>query len=483
MFLVLHPRAAPGPVVQVWIGVFGVTAAPPLRWQLNGADAEPVAVSPLAGARTDHTMVAVTEPRAFTGVYEFRPGISPGTTYDVRAAAGMTWSDVLRVRTLPAGVPADGAFNVLLASCFYRNEDRAGRAGALAMDVRRVQPPDLTLLMGDQVYLDLPTMRNFDGGLKGLAATFEENYTENWSRAGGYAEILRSAPSASIPDDHEYWNNAPHNSPIVWQSLFGKSRDNWHAAAAKMYDAFQLSKPGGYRPMLELDVPPLSFFLMDNRTFRARDRRSSLPRGGLEQFRAWADRIGRAGHYGVVVTGQSLFKGRAGRLARTVFDGGPADYDDYRPIMDTIIELARRGRPVLCLTGDVHYGRVVEAREVGRPATRVYEVIASPASLVTMLGKDQLATLRRKDGDPWYRHGDADDPPGEIGGEEKLTGRLSTRVRYPTAGQKGNHVALLAFRRAGFGLELRVTYWMAAAPDGTPGIRHEVAPIPLTPTF
>jgi hypothetical protein len=40
---------------------------------------------------------------------------------------------------------------------------------------------------------------------------FEAKYLANWTiPAGpptGYARILDAAPSASIPDDHEFWNN------------------------------------------------------------------------------------------------------------------------------------------------------------------------------------------------------------------------------------------------------------------------------------
>lgn len=97
------------------------------------------------------------------------------------------------------------------------------------------------------MYLNLPTLRNFRGDTKWLAGKFESDYTANWRGPGGYSEILHAAPSASIPDDHEYWNNAPHNSPIVWQSNVEPSRNNWWTAARTMYEAFQLSRPGQYR--------------------------------------------------------------------------------------------------------------------------------------------------------------------------------------------------------------------------------------------
>ena len=96
---------------------------------------------------------------AFTGLFSF-PGIAPGSVHDVAVGTG-TELATLRVRALPAEVPADGfeTFNVLLVSCFHRDEDKTGNAGRVVG--RLPVKPDLTLLMGDQVYLDLPTLAGF----------------------------------------------------------------------------------------------------------------------------------------------------------------------------------------------------------------------------------------------------------------------------------------------------------------------------------
>jgi hypothetical protein len=73
----LYPRAVPitaagGPAgvrLQIWIGLFDVTAPPPLQWLVNGAPAAPTALVPLAAVRKA-PLVADTVPRAFTGIYE-----------------------------------------------------------------------------------------------------------------------------------------------------------------------------------------------------------------------------------------------------------------------------------------------------------------------------------------------------------------------------------------------------------------------------
>ncbi|SNT44242.1 hypothetical protein SAMN05421812_10690 [Asanoa hainanensis] len=305
--------------------------------------------------------------------------------------------------------------------------------------------------------------------------------------------LLQAAPSAAIPDDHEFWNNAPHPSPIVQESIGSGSRANWLTAANRMFTAFQRSEPGGYERMLELDVPPLSFFLMDNRSFRTPDRRHTLPHGphplapnassayGLAQFQQWVRRVAAQGHYGVVVTGQSLFQPPAKWFKSTFGDRNLSNYRDYPAIMSALVGLAEAGRPVLCLTGDVHYGRVLGALDV-RGGAELYEVISSPAALVSTVGMDQFSALANKakhlfggPGDPAHRHRDAPDVPDwfTAGGA-----KLALRRKYPLHNEKGNHVALLRFRRSGFGLELTVSYWMVGA-SGPP---HETT-ITLSPTW
>jgi hypothetical protein len=298
---------------------------------------------------TAATRVTSKEPHP----YEFAEGILPNSTHDVRVGAvsgqDVEWSDVLRARTLPDRVPAglgQEAFNVLLVSCFYRGEDKAGAAGRLVSQLGLT--PDLTLLLGDQVYLDLPTGTIFSSDIGWLADKFENDYINNWS-GQGYAEILHVAPTVSVPDDHEYWNNAPHASPFIPPSYTEDGRSNWLKAAKAMYDAFQLSDPGGHDRAVERDVPPLSFFLMDTRTFRSPDQKSTVHPCALKQFREWAERISGE-RFGVVVTGQSLFQQPAGWLKSRIVDRHLADYGDYSEIMRVVMDLAGAHRPVLCIT-------------------------------------------------------------------------------------------------------------------------------------
>lgn len=450
----LHARAAPPGELQVWLGS---TIAPTGRgpeWRLDGVLTRPAVVRPFAAGVGG----------AWTGLFSF-PGVTPGSRHVVSVGTG-TELATLDVRATPAEVPADGfgTFNVLIASCYHRDEDR-GIASVLS---RLPAPPDLTLLMGDQVYLDLPTLANFRSeDRRWLAAKFQRDYVRNWIEPDRYARILHAAPSAAIPDDHEYWNNAPHPSPAVPDTWHADKRDNWQQVAGALYDEFQLSSPGR-DTMLTLDVAPLSFFLMDNRTFRRADRSSTLPPAGLDQLRSWVDGVIAAGQYGVVVTGQSLLQGTTNAVIGAVGDRHMADYGDYPAIMAEITRLARAGRPVLLLTGDVHYGQVVTATENGTGAV-LHEIISSPASLVTTVGKDQAAAVGGLfSGDKNPRHRTAPD----------LTPFPGFRLerRYPLHKEKGDHVVLLRFRRSGFGLELTASYFLLGERD-IPSVT-----IPLKPT-
>ena len=65
------------------------------------------------------------------------------------------------------------------------------------------------------------------------------------------------------------------------------------------------------------------------------------------------------------------------------------DYGDFPEIVTSLRRLTDAGRPVLCLTGDVHWGRVATAQNVATSRMSFAEVISSPASLVSTVGVDQ----------------------------------------------------------------------------------------------
>ena len=96
-----------------------------------------------------------------------------------------------------------------------------------------------------------------------MGAQLEDKYQRNWGLVRdipGLSGVLERAPFACIPDDHEFWNNFP-----LPQIHLPSTRDEvksqiWSANARALFGAYQ---EGGAR---EIDVDPLSFFLLDTRS-------------------------------------------------------------------------------------------------------------------------------------------------------------------------------------------------------------------------
>jgi hypothetical protein len=382
---------------------------------------------------------------------------------------GATTSAELRTKTLPLAVPdlLDGTFNILLASCFYHAEDRGGQAGLIAGHLNTAARPDLTLLLGDQVYLDLPTLANFPSGAVALARKFEGDYRENWQGEAGYSQLLRLAPTISVPDDHEYWNNYPHPSPFIQNSWTQSGRDNWTSAAAALYKAFQFTYerdtyfhggPAKLGDASVIEIEPLSFFFADGRSLRDPGRATVLTARARQQLEQWVDEVIRKRQIALFVTGQSLLDPASGEWKGKAVDYFMPNYGDFSHITASLAKLAEARLPVILITGDVHWGRVAAIKDAHTGRESIFEIISSPTSLASSVGKDQLSAIRdaiKGKTNAWPRH----TPPAAV--PEFLWfsgfgGRFSCSRAHE---QVGNHVALLSFARSGAGVRLRTTYY------------------------
>lgn len=485
MKLTLVPRAAPASRLRVWIGV-QASAAPALNWTLGGAPANPVYLRQLQSA-IPADLLGGKPASYFTAVVEFS-GLTPATPYQVGVTSSAGDAAELRTRTLPLSIPNafEKPFNVLLASCFHQYEDK-GQVAAAMGGISGPRSPDLTLLMGDQVYLDLPTLKDFPPGAPELARKFEADYRLNWQSDTAYLPLLRAAPTASLPDDHEFWNNFPHKSPIIQNSWTDAGRKSWKEAATALYEAFQFAHEpatyhlGGPQQLGDaqvIAVDPLSFFLADGRSLRDFGKASVFTARGMQQLRAWVAETVAQRKIGVFVTGQSLLDERASKTEGFFADFTMPNYGDFKAVADTLGQLPAAGLPLVLLTGDVHWGRVAKADNAHTAAT-VVEVISSPASLVSTVGKDDWkriwGSLTGRQ-DPWPRHSDAAMAPEFLWKES--FGQTFTCKRVHA--QKGNHVALLSFSRAGAGVRLLVTYQPI---HESAAVRRNVqtVEIPLTP--
>jgi len=471
MKITLVPRAAPPGRLRVWIGVLA-KAPPALTWAIARPDGSAVAGTQVKALRALASAIpeALLGGRAaqnFTGVYEIG-GLAPGTAYVVTASTpDGTSGGTLYTRTLPSQVPPllDRPFNVLLVSCFHSGEDRHG-AGVVAAQLTGPATPDLTLLLGDQVYLDLPTLANFRKAAPALAQKFEGDYRANWQGEAGYSQLLALAPTASLPDDHEYWNNFPHASPIIQNSWKPEGRKSWTAAATALYEAFQFSYEDhaylhGDAAQLGdaqvIDVEPLTFFLADGRSRRDPDRHWVLTQRGLAQLDQWVTSTIAEKRVGVFITGQSLLDPPASSYEGRVADYAMPNYDDFLRITQTLARIPSARLPLILVTGDVHWGRVARIQDTHTGAA-IYEIISSPTSLVSTVGKDQWRRIwdaARGGGDGWPRHSEAADVSDFLW-SSAFDKRFTCRRIHP---QKGNHIALLSFVRSGAGVRLRTTYY------------------------
>jgi hypothetical protein len=453
----LVQRVSKRGTIRVWIGVRPRTKVPALTWTMDGQPVQAKAVRAIESARTP-AQLGVHPARTFTGTYEFALA-APDVPHTIEVQADGE-RDSIVVRALPAAVPAInmGAqkLRILLVSCFDTATDRMGaQVGRYAAQFLQTQRPDLTLFLGDQVYLDLPIFSPPDPDEASIATDLENKYAANWFAHSkqpfgrGYAEVLSAAPSAFAPDDHEYWNNYPHVQPQLKNTFAEEARNNWTRAAVRMWSMFQKEEGTDPGDAVMIDeIEPLSILIADTRTDR-RNKRLYTPRA-KNLITTWAQNLAASQTgVGLLVTGQSLFEHEHGFWGKKADENLPDYQSDYTHLV-AAVKLATSKRPVLCVTGDVHWGRVLAeagATNVGR----LFEVIASPSSLVN----DPLQNVTHKfkfgKQPPWPKHSDAPEGPLHF---QSFGPREFTSIHR----QRGNHIVLLSLVRVGTGIQVEAQF-------------------------
>ncbi|MGH7388037.1 MAG: hypothetical protein ACREM3_01075 [Candidatus Rokuibacteriota bacterium] len=469
MELACYQLASPPGTIRLWIGAHGVTGAPPVdAWRLDGrplAPAEITTVREMQSVR-DETLVTGDPPRAFSGIYEIT-GLGGSTHSTVELTVG---GQPLRrrVKPLPARLELDGPpLTVLLVSCYHHSTDGGLYGERLPRIASGISAPDLCVFMGDQVYLDLPTLQDFHDDPVWLAARFEQDYVRNWF-GEAFARGLGQGPLAFLPDDHEYWNNYPHVSPFIQNSWTPAGQGNWRRAAQALYRGFQLGGDGELGDPLELDVEPLSLFLVDSRSERDADLTRLLSARASERLLAWSVRVATDARLvaGVMVTGQSLLETPVGGVKGSIADFALADYEQpYRQLLQAVTAIVEGGKQVLLLTGDVHWGRVSSVRDRQRDRIAMHEIISSPSSLVATVGADQVADVLGTikgwfgAGTAWHRHSDAKEPPSHLpfSSQRFRTGEWRSH--------RGNQCLVLRLARRGSGVSVDYTFHPLAGPE------------------
>jgi hypothetical protein len=302
-------------------------------------------------------------------------GLGPGRRHEIRLARRGEVVAVAEAATLPQALPSsrEGPFTMLVGSCFSVLQDPAGLVGAAVARLPAFARPHVTILSGDQVYLDSPAL-HFLGhthSREDLADELARRYALTWTQSstlGGFRRVLSAASTFFSSDDHELWNNAPNRTPYVRDSWTDRGRAAWIDAATALFTMFQAARPGE-----TFRVPPLSCFVSDTRLERTRDGTAVMAAAQWDALVTWVRALEGPG---LLVTGQPIFVRSTGWRGR-FFDRGLADYRGYG---DLVRLIAATPHDLVVLTGDVHFGRIATC--VLPSGRRVVEVISSPLALV-----------------------------------------------------------------------------------------------------
>lgn len=297
-----------------------------------------------------------------------------------------------RFCTLPDRLPLQGskdAFTIALGSCFYEHRDGGRAAAAYKALYERGDPsvqPDIAVLSGDQVYLDI----GFDS-LSTVTSEIREriasDYAHHWRALGS---ILSRGGTWMLPDDHEYWNDYPFWKSPIPQLLalrLNSVRESWANAALDAVKNIQRS------PVVESFMlgDDLSVCFADLRSYRSEDK--LLPDADFQKLLRWASRRSCPA---VLVIPQPLIveENKVERNLRS-----------YRgQYAELLGALGSVSHDIVVLSGDVHFGRIARV-PIGTNGARLIEIISSPLSNLTYL--NGIATNVATDEPPEFPHSEA----------------------------------------------------------------------------
>lgn len=362
------------------------------------------------------------------------PGLPPRASVPAQLLDGGAVVANATITTLPATLPSpvERPFTILFGSCFARAQDPGGDAGSTLGRLPPGSRPDLTILCGDQVYLDTPFIHYLTRthSPDELAAELLANYLLTWTQAGplsGFRRIHQLATVAFESDDHDFWNNSPSMATFARDTWTAGGRATWLDIARRLYHQFQAVAAG-----MTATVGGLSLFVADTRIERTADRFQFMDPAQFDALRTWVH--GLAGP-GVLVLGQPIFTTEAG-LSGYFFDWGLPDHRQYR---DLVAVLSATPHDLLVLTGDVHFGRVASCTlPSGR---RIVELIASPFALVGPLAG------------PKWQPAPGMFPAVPVPGVTQVA--LTTEPYQTTA----NHAMTVGFSGVGQAVRLTATSW------------------------
>ena len=287
-----------------------------------------------------------------------------------------------------------------------KDADRIFGAMVRQFDARNSEPPRFTLMVGDQIYADM--LNALPVGRADTYQEFQERYHTAFS-SPNMRNLLRTAPSYMILDDHEIADN--------WtQDRLKKEKEralyNYAFGAYMTYQWSHGPRSFGQRPYYKFACGGYPFFILDTRTERYKDEKMGLAdnhllgmptidlahRSQLDEFLAWlADQQRLFGNAPKFVVSSSVFcpndmserldaaPGTAQAALYTAnanrrdgSDSWPAFPNTRRAILDKIVQLGIQN--VVFLTGDIHCANIARLSfEVGGADTGIvaYDITSS----------------------------------------------------------------------------------------------------------
>ena len=327
--------------------------------------------------------VKTTKERAFTAVL-IADTVEPGNRYQYvlyinNTAVDLSYKTFFHTQTLWLWRTDPPAFSFLMGSGAYINEPAYDRPGKPYGDDYRIynsmaeKQPDFMLWLGDNIYLRQQEWNTKTG--------LVHRYTHDRS-IPELQQFLASTHHYAILDDHDFgpndsdrgfWNK---NQSLNAFELFWANPSYGVGNIEGAITSFQYGDAG--------------FFLLDNRTHRTPDRRTTGEKTqlGEEQLQWLFDNLtsSYARFKFVVIGGQFLST-----------SGVYESYSNYgfdkerQRIIDFIYK--EKIQNVIFLTGDVHFSEVSVLRDEGKPT--IWDITSSPLnSGVNTNGINQENTLR-----------------------------------------------------------------------------------------
>ncbi|MBI2397012.1 MAG: hypothetical protein HYV17_04390 [Xanthomonadales bacterium] len=380
----LHAMLAPPGSVRVRVLLRGAWPAPRPSPQLAGA-----AMQPLGDWRRV-TLTDLPNPEPACWIADFEHGGLAAGVHTVTLGFADLPSDVLNVVVADT---ASTSSRLLYGSCFWVERFAGSTLAAMISEVTRSDPEHneprplmFAALLGDQVYLDLPTVQSIlPRDDQALAKHCYQRYLHQWFDHEDFAALLRSAPVVMVPDDHELWNNAPRSAVHLMDTWTSGQRQTWLRIGRELFDQFQRIPPlTGEAGRSRLWIcGKLHALFLDARLSRDAQFQQLFDAADRALIATWRDGLAASGHgsFGLLAIGQPLLDKDPGWFKQRLVDATLADYaNDYRRLFDALRAIPH---PVAVRSGDVHFGRVSRIDPLpGHPQGPLVEAICSPFALI-----------------------------------------------------------------------------------------------------